>query len=158
MKRNHKDRSQLQMIRLWTHDQAVKALPYLRSVMRSLRDYWLELNQARQTLRRLDAKHGRPARDDIIAREGVERDVDSAADRFEEALADLNHMDVYLLDPACGQALIPFRQGDDLAWYVYDLFDGGELRSWRFHHDPLETRRPVTGTDNMGTPSSPLPV
>ena len=49
-------------------------------------------------------------------------------------------------DPIKGQALIPFAQEDQLAWYIFDLFDGNSLHFWRYHKDPLETRRPLAVT------------
>jgi hypothetical protein len=51
--------------------------------------------------------------------------------------------DVFLLDPVRGLALIPFQQGEELAWFVFDAFDQNGLTSWRYHKDPLETRRPM---------------
>ncbi len=48
------------------------------------------------------------------------------------------------LDPVHGQALVPFVHEEQLAWYVFDLFDPQPLRFWRFQSDPDETRRPLT--------------
>ena len=39
--------------------------------------------------------------------------------------------------------MIPFEQGKDLAWYVFDLFDRYGTATWRFDNDPPETRRPI---------------
>ena len=39
--------------------------------------------------------------------------------------------------------MIPFGKGDELAWYVFDLFSKQGLEAWRFHGDPLEMRRPL---------------
>jgi hypothetical protein len=55
-----------------------------------------------------------------------------AEGHFNEALRELEALDVYCLDPAKGLALIPFRQGDDLAWFVFDLFAPQGLDGWRF--------------------------
>ena len=40
-------------------------------------------------------------------------------------------------------AFIPFQKEEELAWFVFDLFESDGLKSWRFHQDPLETRRPI---------------
>jgi hypothetical protein len=63
-------------------------------------------------------------------------------------------MDVYCLDPAGGLALIPFRKGDNLAWYVADLFEPDGLRTWRYHHDPLSERRPITDAEKEDVPAA----
>ena len=52
-------------------------------------------------------------------------------------------IDVYLLDPALGVAFIPFKKEEELAWFVFDLFDSDDLKAWRLHQDPLEMRRPI---------------
>jgi len=141
-RRRRTKRGTLRAIRLWTYPEAAKALPYLRSITNSLRDYWLAL-QSRQ----LDAKRlsdiPRPTRRDMIALEETSEDARQAEDKFEDALAELMKQDVFLLDPVQGLALIPFQQGEELAWYVFDTFAENGVTSWRYHKDPLETRRPM---------------
>ena len=40
--------------------------------------------------------------------------------------------------------MVPFIYNGQLAWFVFDLFDDSDpLRFWRYHQDPLETRRPI---------------
>jgi hypothetical protein len=41
-------------------------------------------------------------------------------------------------------AWIPFSHDNQLAWFVFDLFDTEPIRYWRYQTDPLETRRPVS--------------
>jgi hypothetical protein len=132
------------LLRLWTREQAANALPYFRSVVGSLRDQWLELQQARRRVSRLDARPGRADRARLLERQSAADETDRAQSRFEETLEELMALDVYCLDPVAGQALIPFRQGEELAWFVFDLFDANGLDAWRFHHDPLDKRRPLT--------------
>ena len=81
--------------------------------------------------------------------EDVHTRQEDAETRFNDALEELMAIDVYLLDPVKGVALIPFRKEDDLAWYVYDQFDKSGLSGWRYHNDPMEECRPLT----PGTPS-----
>jgi Uncharacterized conserved protein (DUF2203) len=130
-------------LRLWTYAEAVKTLPYLRAIVRSLREHWLHLQRVRLQVRRLDARPGRPDRQALILRAEAAREAELAEDHFNEALRELEAIDVYCLDPAKGLALIPFRQGDDLAWFVFDLFAPQGLDGWRFQADPLEARRPL---------------
>jgi len=67
-----------------------------------------------------------------------------AEDRFEDASPELAELYVYSLDPMQGTALVPFFHNDELAWYIFDLFDSRPLSFWRFQSDPDDTRRPIT--------------
>jgi hypothetical protein len=133
-----------QTIQVWTYQQARAAAPYIASILRSLREHALEALQHSQRAKRLANRPGRPDRSAIIAHQEAEKDAQRADDRFREAIEELQGMDIYTLDPIQGQALVPFVHNDQLAWYVYDLFDTQPLRFWRFQSDPEETRRPVT--------------
>ncbi len=144
MKRNrNSSRHRRQTIQVWTYDQAMGALPYVTSIMRTLRDYRLQAHSHKRTARRIDAKPGRPDRDALIAREEALAGARKAEERFQEALDELHTLDVYCLDAVRGLALIPFAHEDELAWYVFDLFEPSELKFWRLHRDSLETRRPI---------------
>jgi hypothetical protein len=154
MKRNQKEsKPRRQILQVWTHEQARAALPYIASVLRSLREHKLEAQAHQLTAVRLDERPGRPDRERIIAREEALKAAHKAEERFQEALDELQTLDVYCLDPIAGQALVPFVHDDQLAWYVYDLFDNEPLRFWRFHSDPLEMRRPL---DDMQKKSEPI--
>src|SRR5262249_16871 len=91
----------------WTYPEAVKAVPYIRAVIRSLRDSWLRLRQARLRLERLASQPGRPDRHGLILREDLAQDVQKAGQNCDDALNELMTIDVYSLDPAAGVALIP---------------------------------------------------
>lgn len=136
-------RGTLRAIRLWTYADAAKALPYLRSLTNSLREHWLELQSRQLDARRLHDLR-KPTRREMISLEEIQNDARHAEDKFESALEELMRQDIFLLDPVQGLALIPFQEGEELAWYVFDLFAEDALTSWRFHKDPLETRRPVS--------------
>ena len=146
MKRKPKNRRgrPAKILRLWTHADAEKALPYVRSIMGSLREHWLDVHRAKRHLRRLDRKPGRPDRTALLDRAHAAQDSDLAADRFDESLRELMALDIYCVDPVEGLALIPFRKGEELAWFVFDLFVPERLLTWRLHNDPMETRRPLT--------------
>jgi hypothetical protein len=146
MKRNRRSGSkkQRQTIQVWTYEQAKKALPYVTSIVRTLRETALEARQNEVEARRLAKNPGRPTRTMLIDHEESKRASERASERFDQALDELHTLDIYSVDPVSGLALIPFAQGDDLAWYVYDLFDEQPIRYWRYHEDPMETRRSIS--------------
>lgn len=133
----------LRAIRLWTFDEATKAVPYLRSVVGSLREHWLDALSQQRSGDLLAQRRGRESRDRILKAERLTEGQEASEAHFNEALEELMKIDVFLLDPVRGIALIPFRQDDELAWYVYDQFNDGGLSGWRFHNDPLEECRPL---------------
>jgi hypothetical protein len=147
MKRKQRGaRAEKQSIHVWEYLQAIAAVPYLASIMRSLREARLESRRLHLAARRLAKQPGRPDRRAIIAHEETLREAAEADQRVEAALAELEALDVYCLDPVNGEALVPFVHDEQLAWYVYNLFDPEPYRFWRWHTDPLHTRRPIEET------------
>jgi hypothetical protein len=130
--------------RVWTHAQAAAALPYLTSIARSVREHYLRGRAHRRRAQRLQERPGRPDRRALLDLQEAVREAEEAEERFHGALKELWRLNVYCLDPARGVALIPFARDDQLAWFIFDLFDPDKLSSWRFHADPLETRRPLS--------------
>ena len=144
MKRNHnREKKGQRVIQVWNYSQATAALPYLASVMGSVRECRLESVRLKLEARKLASAPGRPDRSRIIAQEEAAHEGQRAEQRYHEALQELHALDVYCLHPIGGQALIPFVHDERLAWFVFDLFDPGRLRSWRYHTDPLDRRRPI---------------
>jgi hypothetical protein len=144
MKRNRNEaKRRRQALQVWTPKQARAALPYITSVMRSLREHKLEAQAHQRRAEKLAGLPGRPDRDALIALEEARTAGAHAQERFETTLHELHSLDVYCLDPIAGTALIPFVHDKQLAWFVYDLFAPEALDTWRFHSDPLEMRRPV---------------
>ena len=129
--------------RLWTYEAALRAIPYLCAVVRSLREHWLHVQSVRRQIQRLDSRPGRPDRQTLIRRAAAVQELDQADMKLDETFDELTAIYVYCLDPAQGLALIPFGKGDGLAWHVFDLFSPQGLEGWRLHSDPLETRRPL---------------
>jgi hypothetical protein len=144
MKRNQKGtKRRRRQIRVWALEQARAALPYLSSVVRSLREHRLDAVTQHRNAERLARRPGRPDRDSLIAHAESTKAAAQADERFREALAELEALDIHLIDPVAGQALIPFVHDDNLAWYFYDAFDVEPLRYWRYHTDSFDTRRPL---------------
>jgi hypothetical protein len=139
----NKSKKERHLIRTWTYARAQAALPYVRSVMQSLRDHRLQAQTLDLQARRLADRPGRPDRAGLIAREETLRAAHAEEQRFDDALLELGKLDVYCIDPINGVALIPFVHQEQLAWFVFDLFSETMLDSWRYHEDPLETRRPI---------------
>jgi hypothetical protein len=130
--------------RLWTFEEARAAVPYLSSVVRSLREHYLEILAKRREVQVLTERHGQPDRRALIEEQEARRDLEKAEQDYQDALEELSELNVQPLDPGEGMALVPFVQGNELAWYVFDLFDSQPFRSWRYHSDPEQTRRPLT--------------
>jgi hypothetical protein len=149
MKRRNKELQNMRALRLWTYDEAAHAVPYLRSVVGSLREHWLDAQCQRRGGELLAARPGRPDRTRLLADQDLHAGLERAETHFNEAVEELMHLDVFLLDPVRGVALIPFRKEDDLAWYVYDQFDERGLSGWRLHDDPLEKCRPLEMKESL---------
>jgi len=130
-------------LRLWALPDVYKAVPYIRSLMQSLRDGWLELRQAQESVERAKARPGRPNRDTLIQMEESQRDVERAEAGLQDIVTDMMALSAYCVDPVAGLAVIPFLRGQELAWYVFDLFDEQGIIAWRLYSDPLEMRRPL---------------
>src|SRR5580704_2115586 len=71
-------------LRMWTYPNALKAVPYIRSLAQSLRDGWLELRQAQETVQRTKARPGRPNRDALILLDETQHDIERAEAKLEE--------------------------------------------------------------------------
>jgi hypothetical protein len=154
MKRQPKGAKQRsRSIQVWTYAQAQTALPYVTAVVRSLREYALEAIAHRRRLQQLNDKPGRPDRATLVAMQEAERLAILAEERFEDAAEELQELDIYSLDAIQGTALVPFVHKDELAWYIFDLFDSRPLSFWRFQSDPDDTRRPITSMQKGATPT-----
>lgn len=155
MNRNGSKKGRKKVIRVWTYDQARQAVPYIGSVLRSIREHRIDaLNENRES-RQLAAQPGRADRTALIEQAELARRSREAEVRFDDAMTELNALDVYCIDPVRGEAVIPFIHGEQLAWYLFDLFDEEDhLRHWRFHEDPLEMRRPIAEALTAPTPAA----
>ena len=138
-----KARNAPEVLPLWTYSRARDLVPYLSSVMRSLRDHQLDIQKHLLTARRLADRPGRPDRDSLIAHEEAVRETQHAWDRYDAALEELNTLGVFCLDAVQGEALVPIEHERQLAWLIFDLFDSRPFRFWRYDSDDLDARRPI---------------
>jgi hypothetical protein len=156
MKRRKQRSKHMQIMHLWNWSDAVKAVPYLRSVVASLREHWLEVLETKRRLHLATMKKSATKRQQILEREAQEGHLHRAQTQFNDALEELSRIDIFLLEPVRGSALVPFRKGDDLAWYVFDLFAKSGLAGWRYHNDPMEECRPLSLLEDATVSDSPL--
>jgi hypothetical protein len=148
MKKQRKQKAEETIsLRLWTLAGARKAVPYVRSLVCSLRDDWLDLRQKQEQIARIAARPGRVDRDVLILLEDSRRDLQRAQAKLEETVEEMVAISAYGVDPAAGLAVVPFFHDNTLAWLVFDLFDPQGLVGWRMHSDPLETRRLLSDLD-----------
>ncbi len=140
MKRKSKH---VRVMRLWDWSEAKTAVPYLRSVLISLREHWLEARTAQVALDRHISDSSPRNTGRLLREKACQDDLTRAQDKFDLALEELAQIDVFLLDPVNGLALMPFRNENDLAWYYIDLFEPEVFAGWRFHDDPIEVCRPI---------------
>lgn len=132
---------------VWTHEQAVRAVPYINSVMKSIRDIFLKIRSHRLRIKYLDEKPGRPARKQLIERQEAVAEMNRLDEQLARDLEELGRLNIHCIEPACGIAMIPFVNTDQLAWFIFDLFEPTHIVSWRYHHDPLTMRRPLSEMD-----------
>jgi hypothetical protein len=146
------------VLHLWSWADLRKAIPYLHSIVGSLREHWLDVLNAQRKLDQSAERPGPVKRQHLLETESQTDDRDRAQVKFDEALDELNRLDVYLVDPVKGLALIPFRKEDDLAWYVFDHFEARGVIGWRYHADPMEECRPLDLLpETAGTEAAAIP-
>src|SRR4051812_25437940 len=118
-----KGRRDSHTLRLWTFEEAQAAVPYFSSIARSLREHHLEMVGKRRELQAMAERHGRPDRTALIEEQEARREMQKAEQDYQDALEELTELDAQPLDASQGTALVPFVHDDQLAWYVFDLFD-----------------------------------
>jgi hypothetical protein len=111
--------------------------------MSSLREHWLATQGHDRRARQLASLPGRPDRNRLLAEQAETDAARTAKERFEAAAEELHELDIFCTDPIRGEAVIPFVHDDQLAWFIFDLFAPDDIHTWRFHTDPIDTRRPI---------------
>src|SRR5262245_37874226 len=103
MNRNRKSaRPREQTRRVWSYKQALSALPYLHSIMRSVREFQTEFRKHQLTADRLADKPGRPNRDALIAHQEALRSARQADEQLQSALEELEALDILCEAPLQG--------------------------------------------------------
>ena len=101
-RRRNKEKRSLRALRLWNYEEAARAVPYLRSVVGSLREHWIEAQRQRRASELLASRPGRPDRQRLLTSADLHTRQETAEGRFNDALDELMAIDVYLLDPVKG--------------------------------------------------------
>lgn len=143
MKRNPGKKQKQKYLQVWSYNQAVKALPYLLEVLRSLRENFLLMRFAQHRSVKIDQRVGRPDRSAFIAKQEALIDTDLATSKYAQDVAELESMGIFVVSPANGIIAIPFIEEEQLAWFILDLFEKDSIVGWRYQSDPLETRRAI---------------
>src|ERR1700735_1628967 len=99
MKRHRSSGKNQQTIQVWTLEQARSLLPYLISIIDSMREARLEGQAHATRVAKLEARHGRPKREQILAIADEKTMIEGARERFESAHAELRQSDVYCIHP-----------------------------------------------------------
>jgi hypothetical protein len=133
----------MRIMRLWTWSEVAKAVPYLRSVIGSLREHWLDILNIQRQIDKTEAGKGPAKRQQMMDMQAHHDERSRAQAKFDDALEELNKVEVYLYDPIRGLAMIPCRKRDDLAWYVFDHFAAPGVIGWRYQNDPIDECRPL---------------
>jgi hypothetical protein len=115
-------------LRVRTYAQARAVLPYVASILRSLREHRLAALRHHLAAKRLADQPGRPRRDTLIAQEEAAREACRADAEYQSTLAELESLGIHCLDPVACRALVTISQAGKRADYVYDLFDPQPLR------------------------------
>ncbi len=114
--------------RVWTDSEARAVLPYVASIMGSLREHRLDALRHHLAARRLATKPGGPGRDTRLAQEKAARAASEADAEYQKALVELHSLGFRCLDSVAGLAVFTVYQDGDFAEYVYDLFESQHLR------------------------------
>ena len=120
-------------LRVRTYAQARAVLPYVASILRSLREHRLDALRHHLSAKRLADRPGRPRRDTLLAQEVAAREAGRADEEYQRTLAELESLGIHCLDPVACRAIVTVYQAGRLAEYVYDLFDPQPLRFWAEH-------------------------
>ena len=143
MKRNPGKKRKQQLIQVWSYDQAIKALPYLLEVIRSLRENYLAMQFANHRLSKIGQRLGRPDRSVFIAKQEAQLDSETASSKYNQDVAELESMGMFVASPANGVVAIPFIEEEQLAWFILELYHEDHVVGWRYQSDPLDTRRAI---------------
>lgn len=132
-----------QTFKLWTYAEALKSLPYVRVVLRSIREHALTTNLRRRELQRLQARVGRPTHRDYLRENQLREEAQQSFADFVEDAEELEQFGVACVDALQGEAAFPFAYNNQIAWFHHALFDTPDNLTWRLDSDDLKTRRQI---------------
>ncbi len=121
--------------RVWTYAEARAAVPYVASIMGSLREHRLDFLRHHLAAKRLAGEPGRPRRDALLAHEEALRALGRADAEYQTTLAELNSLGFRCVDSVGGLAVFTVYQDEFVREYVFDLFDSPPI-SFPDEHEP----------------------
>lgn len=133
-------------LREWTFEEVKKRLPYLRSLLETIRESSWRANAAYSRIRRLNRKPGRPDRQRYTAIEEAQQEFVARDREVLDALEEMTELGVLCNDPVQSVAMFYWKEKHDSggfrgAWFVFCPF--GNQLYWRYDEEPETTRRDV---------------
>lgn len=143
MKRNPEKKRKHLLVQIWSYGQTIKALPYLIEVLRSLRENYLAMRFAKHRSLKISQSKGRPDRSAFIAKQEAQVDSETASLKYQQDVAELESMGMFVVSPENAIVAIPFIEEEQLAWFILELYHENHVVGWRYQSDPLDTRRSI---------------
>ncbi len=158
MKRPGKNTSR-EMIRLnpWTLERARLAGRYLRQVLGSLREAYLDHAAAAHRLNKLEHRHGKADTKILLDMEAQKTSLESNHNRIVEAVSEMAAIGAVPGPMHKGIAFLPVVNNKRLAWLIVDLFDESTLAGWRWHGEPESVKHPISEWEALQIATQPVP-
>lgn len=146
------------MIRLhpWTLERARSAGAYLRQVLGSLREAYLDHAAAAHRLNKLEHRHGKADTKLLLDIEAQKTNLEAHHKRIVEAVTEMAAIGAVPGPMFQGIAFLPVVNNKRLAWLIVDLFDDATLAGWRWHGEPESVKRPISEWEALQIPAQPL--
>ncbi len=146
------------MIRLhpWTLARARSASQYLRQVLGSLRDAFLDHAAAGHRIQKLEHRHGKANTKILLELVDQKANLQSHYLRIVEAVTEMAAIGAVPGPMHQGIGFLPVVNNQRLAWLIVDLFDEATLAGWRWHGEPEDIKRPIAEWESLqGKPKGP---
>lgn len=128
----------------WTLLRARSATPYLRQVVASLREAYLEHRASAQRVEKLEHRHGRQTTTLLVDIDDSKKLRHDSHERIVEAVSELATLGAVPGPMHQGIAFLPVVNNKRLAWLIVDIFDDATLSGWRWHGEPESIKRPIS--------------
>ena len=154
MKRPIKNASR-DMIRLnpWTLERARSAGRYLRQVLGSLREAYLDHAAAAHRLNKLEHRHGKADTKILLDMDAQKTSLETHHNRIVEAVTEMAAIGAVPGPMHQGIAFLPVVNNKRLAWLIVDLFDDATLAGWRWHGEPESVKHPISEWEALEIPA-----
>ncbi len=127
----------------WTLMRARSAVNYLRQVLGSLREAYLEHRNASHRLHKLEHRPGRQNTALLVDIDDCKKLQNDSHARIVESVSELAALGAVPGPMHQGIAFLPVVNNKRLAWLIVDIFDDATLSGWRWHGEPESIKRPI---------------